>query len=176
MPQPKVPVIPPAERIRASYKQLAAASTDLKLAAQELNKTISALNSALESLDLGVSAWHTIASGEDQDNNYWSRSIGYTLAGHQWCIAFREASGNYNHDDHNETVYALHQAPRWMVVESLGKLPEVFETLLERVQDTTKKLKARTEQAKELADAVKAAASEVFVPANAKKEAKDGKL
>jgi len=121
----------------------------------------------LESLNLGVSAWCTIAENEEKDGNYWSRSIGYTLVGHQWCIAFKEASGNENFDDHNETVYAFKNAPRWMVVESLGKLPEVFETLLERVQDTTGKLRARTEQAKELVAAVNAAAAQIS-PAKAK--------
>jgi hypothetical protein len=169
MPQPKVPAIPPAERINASYKALATASVDLNSAANELNKTISGLSETLESLNLGVSAWHTISEDTDHDNgNYWSRSIGYTMTGQQWCIAFREASGNEFHDDHTERVYAFHEAPRWMVIESLGKLPELFETLLERVRDVTQKLKARTEQTKELLVAVRAAAAEISPPKDTK--------
>lgn len=153
--------VPPSERINASYKQLATISPELHSAAKELSKTIKELNAALEPLSLGIAAWHTIASGKDDDGNYWSRSIGYANVGHEWGIALREASGNYIYDDHNEEVWGFSKAPRWMVIESVAKLPDLFETIIERVKETTAKLKARTEQAKELVAAIRAAAAEI---------------
>jgi len=158
MPQPKVP---PPERINASYKQLASISPDLHSAAKELSKTINELNAALEPLNLGVSAWHTISHGEDQDGNFWSRSIGYTQVKREWVVALRTASGNEHADLYDEDVWAFSRAPRWLIIESVAKLPELFETLIERVKETTEKLKARNEQAKELVAAVKAAAEEI---------------
>lgn len=158
MPQPKVP---PSERINLSYKQLATISPELHSAAKELAKTIKDLNAALEPLDLGIAAWHTIASGEDEDGYYWSRSIGYTNVGQEWGIALRQASGNHNYDDHNEDVWAFSKAPRWMVIESVVKLPDLFETIIERVKEITVKLKVRNEQAKELVTAIRAAAAEI---------------
>lgn len=159
MPQPKVP---PSERINCSFKQLKSIAPDLHSAAKELSKTIDELNDALEPLNLGVTAWATIASGEDENNDYcWSRSIGYTQVDHKWGIALKQASGSNNFDDHDETVWAFGKAPRWMVIESIAKLPDLFESLIERVQDTTRKLKARTERTRELVAAIKAAADEI---------------
>ena len=161
MPQPKVP---PSERINSSYKRLKSMTPDLHSAAKDLSKTIDELNDALEPLSLGVTAWAAIASGEDENNGYyWSRSIGYTQVDHKWGIAIKQASGNHNYDDHDETVWAFSKAPRWMVIESIAKLPDLFESLIERVQDTTSKLKARTEQTRELVAAIKSAADEISV-------------
>ncbi len=158
MAQPKVP---PSERINKSYKQLAIISPELHSAAKELTKTIDELNAALEPLYLKVPAWQTIAHGEDENGNYWNRAIGYTWVEDSWTIALKTDSGNEHADYHNEEVWAFSQAPRWLVIESIAKLPDLFETIIERVKETTTRLKARTEQAKELVAAIKAAAAEI---------------
>lgn len=159
MPQPKVP---PSERINTSYKQLASISPDLHAAAKELSKTVDQLNDALEPLSLGVAAWATIASGEDENSGYyWSRSIGYAHVDHKWGIALKQASGNHNYNDHDEQVWSFSKAPRWMVIESIAKLPELFDSLIDRVQDTTQKLKARAEQTRELVTAITAAVADI---------------
>jgi len=158
MPQPKVP---PSERINTSYKELASICPELHSVAKELSKTIDELNAALEPLSLRVPAWHVISRGEDQNGNYWSRAIGYAWVGHEWTIALKTASGNEHADVHDEEVWAFSKAPRWLVIESIVKLPDLFETLIERVKDTTEKLRARNEQAKELVAAIKAAADEM---------------
>ncbi len=158
MPQPKVP---PSERINISYKQLANISPELHSAAKELSKTIDELNAALEPLSLRVPAWHNIAHGEDEYGNYWNRAIGYAWVENAWTIALKTASGNENADNHDEEVWAFSKAPRWLVIESIAKLPDLFETLIGRVKDTTQKLRARNDQAKELVAAVKAAAEEL---------------
>jgi seryl-tRNA synthetase len=158
MPQPKVP---PPERINKSFKELTAISPELHSAAKELSKTVKELNAALVPLNLGITAWHTIASGEDDNGNYWSRSIGYTEVDHEWGIALRQASGNHHSDYHDEDVWGFAKAPRWMVIESVAKLPDLFETIIERVKETTTKLRARTDQAKELLSAIRSAAAEL---------------
>src|ERR1035441_2476698 len=143
-------VTAPAERIDISYKYLASISPDLHSAANELSNTINELNDALEPLSLGVTAWATIASGGDDSNGYyWNRSIGYTQVDSQWGIALKQASGNHNYDDHDEQIWAFSKAPRWMAIESIAKLPELFESLIERVEDTTEKLNARADQTRE---------------------------
>ena len=159
MPQPKVP---PSERINASYKQLASISPELHSAAKELSKSIDELNNTLEPLNLGVAAWATIASGEDENSGYyWSRSIGYTQVDNRWAIALKQASGSHNPNDHDEQVWPFSRAPRWMVIESIAKLPELFDSLIDRVQDTIQKLRARAEQTRELIAAINAAAAEI---------------
>ena len=157
MPQPKVP---PSERIGSSYKQIKAATPELHAAAHELFREIKKVNKTLEPLSIGITVWHTIASGEDENGNYWSRSIGYNNIGQEWGIALRQASGNNNYDSHDESVWEFSKAPRWMVIESVAKLPDLFETIIERVKETTAKLKARAQQARELVAAIQAAAAE----------------
>lgn len=161
MPKPKVSQVPPSERIASSFKELKSLSPDLHSAARELSKTISNLSESLEPLDLGVSAWATIASGEDDDNGYyWTRSVGYTKLRHRWGIGLKQASGSHNDGEHSEEVWAFSEAPHWMVIESIAKLPDLFDALIERVKDTTKKLRARAEQANELVAALKAITDE----------------
>ena len=151
---------PAKDRIASSFKQLAAVSTDLNSAADQLNKTISSLDEALRALNLGVSAWHQVAGNEDpQDGSYWSRNIGYARVRNKWGIAIRKTWGNYNYDDYNEEEWLFADAPRWMCIESVGKLPDLFEDLIKRTEETTGKIKAKTHEAKELAAAISATAS-----------------
>ena len=151
------PKVPPAERITTSFKELKSLSPDLHAAARELSKSINNFSDKLEPLDLGVSAWANIASGENEENGYyWSRSVGYTKLQYKWGIALRQASGNHNDGEYDETVWKFSEAPHWMVIESIAKLPDLFDTLIERVKDTTSKLRARTDQANELVAALDA--------------------
>ena len=159
MAQPKVP---PTDRVSASYKKLSSMSPDLHSAAKELTKTVEELSDALDPLSLRVAAWATIASGREHENsNYWSRSVGYAWVDGDWRIALKQESGNDDADVHDETIWSFGKAPRWMIIESVAKLPDLFETLITRVADMTVKLRVRNEQAKELLAAVNATAAEL---------------
>lgn len=158
---PTKPKVPPTERIASSYKELKSLSPDLHAAASELSKSVDNFSDKLEPLDLGVSAWANIAAGEDDESGYyWSRSVGYTKLNYKWSIALRQASGNHNHGEYDETVWKFSEAPHWIVIESIAKLPDLFETLIERVKDTITKLKTRKNQADELVAALESLAED----------------
>lgn len=166
--------IPPKERIASSFKRLSVVSTDLNSAADEFSKTISALDEALKSLRLGVSAWHQVAGNEDEQyGGFWTRDIGYAQVKGKWGIAIRKTWGNNFHDDYKEEVWLFADAPRWMCIESIGRLPDLFDDLIKRTEETTKKLKAKTNLARELAGAISEAASEV-APRSLATKAKSG--
>ena len=55
----------------------------------------------------------------------------------------------------------LHSRGQSILIESVAKLPDLFETLITRVADMTVKLRVRNEQAKELLAAVNATAAEL---------------
>lgn len=150
---------PPTERMASSIKRLAVASTELTTATGELGQAFSSFDKALQKLNL-VPAWHKFAGGEDHDGNYWTRDIGYTTVHGEWAIALRRVWGNEFGDDHNEEVWRFNKAPHWMQIESLGKIPDLYEALIERTEETIKKLKAKTAEANELATAVNAAIAE----------------
>ena len=165
--------IPLSERISSSFKQLASSSDDLNSAANDLGRSISALDVALSSLNLGVSAWRRIAGNTDDNGNYWSRDIGYTLVGGSWGIALRRTSGNEHADFHDEEVWPFNGAPRWMCIEGVGKVPDLFDELIKRTIESTEKIKARTGEAKELVAAIEAASSDLA--AERKQPPKQGK-
>jgi hypothetical protein len=49
----------------------------------------------------------TIVNGEAVEviTTIWSRAIGYAYVGYEWTIALKTASGNENHDSHDEEVW-----------------------------------------------------------------------
>ena len=161
---------PAKERIALSFKKLASVSADLNSAANDLNKTISSLDEALQALNLGVSAWHNVAASEDDARgDFWTRDIGYAQVRNQWGIALRKTWGNHTFDDYNVMEWLFAEAPRLMCVESIGKLPDLFDDLIKRTEETTGKIKAKTNLAKELAEAINAAASEIRPKAGKKR-------
>src|SRR5207244_9044156 len=83
------------ERVQASFRQLSTSATSLNAVSDELRKTIFELETVLKGLNLGVSAWVTIAHGGDSSGyGYWSRGVGYTRIGRDWRIALRTVEGN----------------------------------------------------------------------------------
>lgn len=153
--------VPLAERIASSFKQLAGSSQEVNAAAEDLCNNLAPVNKALRKLNLGVSAWHKFAGHEDENGNYWTRDIGYVKAGTDWGIALRRTSGNEFSDYHDEDVWPFEDAPRWMQIDSVSKIPDLFEELIKRTDETVKKLQAKSLQAKELSEALNTAIAEL---------------
>jgi prefoldin subunit 5 len=150
------PKAPPVERVQATYQQLSLAAKSLNNASDELGNAISVLDAALQKLNLGISAWAQLSGNENPDTSeWWSRSIGYTKVGDKWGIALKDVRGNENWPENDsEELWLFNEAPRWMRIEAVGKIPELLETLLKQAEETTKKIKERTKQAYELAAAM----------------------
>jgi hypothetical protein len=149
------PKAPPAERAQTAYQQLSVAAKSLNAASDDLGKAISVFDAALQKLNLGISAWVVITGNRGNDLDWWSRSIGYTRVGNKWGIALKDASGNYNWpEDDSIEIWLFNEAPRWLRIEAVGKIPDLLESLVEQAEETTKKIKARTKQAYELAAAM----------------------
>jgi hypothetical protein len=72
-------------------------------------------------------------------------------------------------DQHSEQVWPFNDAPRWMCVESVGKLPDLFDRLISQSVDTTEKIKATTIEAEELAAGVRTIRKEAEQAEAAKK-------
>lgn len=150
-----------SEKAQASYLELSTAAKNLNQVSDELGKTISVLEAAIEKLNLGVSAWVTITSGTDESGeNYWSRDLGYADLTHRWRIALRYVRGNYSDpNDEMEDLWLFDEAPRWLRVEAIEKIPELLQKLTKQADETAKRIQKKTAEAKELAAAIKAAAA-----------------
>lgn len=155
------PQVPPAERVQASYKQLAVAANTLNTASDALGEAISVLDAALKRLNLGISAWVQLSGNTDTGDYWWSRDVGYTKIGDKWGIGLRKQSGDYSDPENDsEETWLFNEAPRWMRIEAVGKIPDLLEALIKQAEDTTKKIKDRTAQAIELAAAMSKVAQE----------------
>ena len=148
--------VPPTERIAASFKELALISPEVESAALDLANSISALEKYLRRTGIQVSAWHQISGDEDEDGFYWSRDIGWAHIEKTWSIGIRKTEGSNRYDHHTEEIWPFRDAPKWMCIEAVSKLPDLLETLNKRSKDTIDKLKARKRDADELAAAIEA--------------------
>jgi hypothetical protein len=152
----QTPQVPPAaDRVQTSYKQLSLVATSLNAASDELVEAVSVFDAALKKLNLGISAWVLVSGNNDDDGEWWSRNIGYMRVGDTWGIALKTADGNYNCPDRDsEEKWLFKDAPRWMRIEAVGKIPDLLEALLKQAEDTTKKIKDKTEEVFALAVAM----------------------
>jgi len=153
----------PSERVAASYKRLAASAATLSSASDELAKSISALDEALKRLNLGVPAWQEIhGSDNDGSGNFWSRDIGYAKIGGKWGIALRTTEGNHNAPEYDQIEeWLFNDAPRWLRIDAIDKIPDLIDKLIAAADETSIKIKQKTEKAQELAAALSQAASDL---------------
>jgi len=155
------------ERVGSAFPLLVIAATELNSASDQLTATISELDAALQKLNLGVAAWVPFAEGGDETGWYWSRSLGYARVGTTWGIALREVDGDYNNPDRESSdSWLFNNAPRWMRVDAIGKIPDLLEALIKQANATTAKLKKKNEQAKELTTVIRAMTAETKPAAN----------
>jgi hypothetical protein len=159
IPPKGVDTTPPTERIAASLKRLTATSQELHSVGDELSEVIIAIEKSLKSANPCVTAWYTIAEHKWDGISFWHRDIGYAQIGKDWGIGLRTVNGFDGERDEVET-WLFKDAPRWMQIESVGKLPDLVDELIKRTEETTAKLIAKIVEAQRLSEALSAAVSE----------------
>lgn len=152
--KPATPQVPSTQKVQTVYKQLSTAAVDLNAASDEFGKDVSLWDAALQKLNLGVSAWVELSGGV-QENLWWDRCVGYAKLKNWWDLVLRTRHGEYTApDEDSEEIWAFNEAPRWMRIEAVGQLPDLLEALLKQAEATTEKIKSKTQQAYELAEAL----------------------
>jgi hypothetical protein len=147
-----------AERVQSCYVQLSSVASDLNTVSDELGKSIAEIDSALKKLNLGVSVWINVSDWDDS-RDYFMEQLGYAKVDGKWGIALRTVEGNYNWPDQDVIEqWLFSDAPRKLRLSAIEKLPEMLKKLSEEAVETTKKIKSRLREAKEVAAAVKGAA------------------
>jgi methyl-accepting chemotaxis protein len=155
MPAKQVPPqVPSIDTIQTTFKQLSAAAAELNAASDELSKPMSVCEAALKKLNLGISAWVEL-SGADSGGYWWDRGLGYAQLKDRWGIALRMREGHVS-DEVQDTVemWPFNDAPRWMRIEAVAKLPDLLEALLKQAEDTTRHIKKKIAMVNELIAAI----------------------
>ena len=150
------------ERVISSFEKLSSAAKNLNNVSDELGRAITAIDYILQRLNLGVPTWVKIHGGEDQYTGmeYWSRDVGYAKIGNRWGIALCTRKGDHNNPDEEEfDSWLFNDAPRWLRVEGVEKIPDLLEALIKNTEETTAKIKGKIDHAKQLAGALEQAAA-----------------
>ncbi len=154
----------PAERIAQAFNVLVASAQDLKDASGELAKPIASLEKALKRLTLGVACW-TRMSTDSERSHFRIHDVGYAYSRSQgrWCLAIRTIVGPEGDPlaEYEET-WPFGEAPRYLQIKAVDKLPELIEGLVKVTDATTTKLRKQVEPAQRLATAV----NELIKPKN----------
>lgn len=151
-----------AERLASAYKRLAASAEVLSTVSDEFAKPIEELNVALQQLNLGVLTWEKVSGGDDDQDNFWRREVGYARINGKWGLAIRKINGNHGfEEDSRVEEWPFNMAPRSYRIEALDRLPELLEELIKGSDKAAKKIKEKTAEAYELAAALKSATQEV---------------
>ena len=143
-------------KVSDSFQQLKAAAAQLNAVSDELGKPISALDAALQRLNLGVVTWVEIAGNFDGNTgDYWAREIGYAKLGSKWGIALRTRSGNaQDPDDEYGESWLFNDAPRALRVEAVDKLPEFLAELVKAANKTADEIKGKIGSAQQVVSAI----------------------
>ncbi len=145
---------PLRERVSVAFEKLVVSAAELNAVSDELAEPISAIEAALQKLNLGVPAWTEFAGEIDHDTGYfWDRSIGYAKVSRTWGIAIRARSGAMGEHTESE-VWRLNDAPRSYRIQALGKLPDVLEQLVKATCKTTAELRSQVASTKQVAETI----------------------
>jgi len=157
------PQVSLSERLASAYRRLAVSAEVLNAASDEFTRPILDLEAALQGLNLGLTTWQKVVGGADDHDNFWRREVGYARTDGKWGLVIRAISGNHNvpDDDYDVEQWPFSDAPRSYRIEALDKLPDLLEELIKNSEKTTKKLKEKTVEARQLAAALGQAASEL---------------
>jgi hypothetical protein len=135
----------PDEPLSPTPEEIAAAAADLNEASNGLGATITAIETYLESKNIGVPAWVRVKGWENPDGPYWSRELGYDRVGGAWHIAIRERSGDERWpEDDDPVTWSFNSSPRKARISAVDKLPELLKELVKEAERTARRLREKT--------------------------------
>src|SRR5882672_5056482 len=98
------------ERVSAALSQLRPAAQGVTDAAEQLAKSISAIERTLKSMNIGFEAWTTYRDGDD-DHNVDHLDIGYSRINGHWGICVRTVTGSAYHPEDVTTAWHFNESP-----------------------------------------------------------------
>jgi hypothetical protein len=146
--------VPVPDRAQSAFRKLTASAANLNSVSDELRQTMTEIEAALKKVNVGVAAWVSISTSSDETGDSWSRDLGYTRVGQEWHIAVRITHSDASGDNQHEEQWPFNDAPRWMRIEAVGKLPDLIEALAKQADDTAQKIRRKNAEAKQFTAAI----------------------
>jgi prefoldin subunit 5 len=145
------------ERVKSSIQKFPAAAETLNTATDQLGKPIVDLDSVLKKFGIGVPTWvHFTQSDARYLPDYYYEDIGYAKINGKWGIAIRVLDGNFNDgpDEQTKTEWHFADAPRFLRLRAVDKIPELLESMLEQAAEMSRKMTEKAAEITALTDAV----------------------
>jgi hypothetical protein len=149
----------PIPKIPTKFQDLSQTADSLNSASDRLNRVIEKLETALKSLNLGISARVKFDSWSDEDGNCGYDEIGYNKLGDKWTLALKTVSGILGDEGCDSTEWSFNNAPRELRIRAVAHIPELIEELNKIASKVVQDLEEKTKEADELANALSAAVS-----------------
>ena len=148
---------PVLERVSVAFEKLAASAAELNAASDEIARPVSAIEAALQRLNLGVPAWTTFRSiphySDDNHEYYEICYVGYAKVSQKWGLAICHTN-SVDGETVSEQEWRFNDAPRELRLEALEKLPELLETLANTADSTAAELRQRIVLTRQVADTI----------------------
>jgi hypothetical protein len=147
----------PSERIATAFASLKETAKNLNEATGEFSQPIAQIERALKNLNLGVACWVSAGKGGNANYDFWEREIGYARIRREWGLAIRTTDGHESAPDEADVEeWHFNEAPLYLRLKVVDKLPDLIEALVASADATAKRLREKAAPTKELADAVSA--------------------
>ncbi len=148
----------PTERTVVAFETLTSSAKKLNDVSGELAKPIASLERALHRLNIGVACWTRIA-GHDDGHTCRSQDVGYSRVNGGWRLAVRTVHGDeVNPENASEEVWPFNEAPLYLRIRAVDKLPDLLEALVKAADAAADRLSKKIVPAQDLAAAVNALA------------------
>ena len=151
---PRTPLLPESLlKVESSLKELTGAAQTLNAVSNELTKQVSATESALSKLNLGIKAHVVVYSSSNMDGDVTKYlRLAYGKFGGKWGFIIEQFTDNINWDEYTDfESWAFNDAPRELRIDAVEKIPELLEALVKKAGETVAKMTQKTEYTKELA-------------------------
>lgn len=145
------------EKSILSFEQLSTIANSLNKASDELTKVVSALDGALQRLNVGLVVWVLVVKWHDENGlAYECEEVGYAKVSGIWGIAIRKLFGSEDSPDPDEVreIWAFNDAPRELRLRAVEKLPAVIDELAKAAIETTELLNKKLAETKKFAAAI----------------------
>jgi hypothetical protein len=149
------------DRVKKSIERFPAAASSLNSATAQLGQSIGQLDAVLKKFSLGIPTWVSFNGSDDTIPSYYHEDLGYAKIGGRWGIAVRTVSGDVRaEEDDSVEQWLLPDAPRFLAVQAIEKVPELLEAILKGAAEMTNRM---TEKAAEV-DALAVGINSVINP------------
>jgi hypothetical protein len=151
---PKAPSVPESLlKAESNLKELASAAQKLNVISDEFTNQVSAIETTLNRLGLGVRAHVIVYSSENMygDITKYLR-LAYGKTGGKWGFVIEQYTDDQNLPDFTDfESWPFKDAPRELRIDVVEKIPELLQALVKKSADIAAKMTQKIDYTKELA-------------------------